>query len=54
MRDIIRSLTDAVEASTTTPEAIEATLVPIASNPNCAAVSWNFGLPHDRIIDEAS
>lgn len=54
MRDIIRSLVDAVEPSTTTPEAIEAALVPIASNPELRNRVLELRAAHDRIIDEVS
>lgn len=54
VRDIIRSLVDAVEPSTTTPEAIEAALVPIASNPELRNRVLELRAAHDRIIDEVS
>ncbi|BBZ32588.1 type I restriction endonuclease subunit R [Mycolicibacterium confluentis] len=54
VRDIIRSLVDAVEPSTTTPEAIEAALVPIASSPELRSRVLELRAAHDRIIDEVS
>nr|ABP44885.1 type III restriction enzyme, res subunit [Mycolicibacterium gilvum PYR-GCK] len=54
VRDVIRSLVDAVEPSTTTPEAIEAALVPIASNPELRSRVLELRAAHDRIIDEVS
>ncbi|OBF18536.1 DEAD/DEAH box helicase family protein [Mycobacterium sp. ACS4331] len=54
VRDIIRTLVDAVEPSTTTPEAIEAALVPIASNPELRNRVLELRAAHDRIIDEVS
>lgn len=54
VRDIIRSLVDAVEPSTTTPEAIEAALVPVASNPELRNRVLELRAAHDRIIDDVS
>lgn len=54
VREIIRSLVDAVEPSATTPEAIEAALVPIASNPELRNRVLELRAAHDRIIDEVS
>lgn len=54
VRDIIRSLVDAVEPSSTTPEAIEEALEPIASNPELRNRVLELRAAHDRIIDEVS
>lgn len=54
VRAIIKNLVDAVEPSTTTPEAREAALVPIASNPELRARMLELRAAHDRVIDEVS
>lgn len=44
VRDIIRNLVDAVEPATTTREAIDRAIEPLASNLSCATVFWSSGL----------
>jgi type I restriction enzyme R subunit len=52
VRGIVKQLVDAVEPSTTTPDAIEAALVPIASNPELRGRILELRATHDRVIDE--
>lgn len=54
VRDIIRALVDAVEPATTTPEAIEAAITPIAANPELRQRILELRATHDRVIDEVS
>lgn len=54
VRDIVKQLVDAVEPSSTTPEAREAALQPIASNPELRARILELRAAHDRVIDEVS
>jgi type I restriction enzyme R subunit len=54
VRGIVKQLVDAVEPSTTTPEAVESALVPIASNPELRNRMLELRAAHDRVIDEVS
>ncbi len=54
VRDIVRTLVDAVEPATTTPAAIEAAIMPIASNPELRNRMLELRAAHDRVIDEVS
>lgn len=54
VRDIVRRLVDAVEPATTTPEAIEAAITPIAANPELRIRILELRAAHDRVIDEVS
>lgn len=54
VRDIVRGLVDAVEPATTTPEAIEAAITPIAANPELRIRILELRAAHDRVIDEVS
>lgn len=54
VRDIIRRLVDAVEPATTTSEAIEAAITPIAGNPELRNRILELRAAHDRVIDEVS
>ena len=54
VRDIVRQLVDSVEPSTTSPEAIERALEPIAANPELRNRILELRRAHDRIIDEVS
>lgn len=54
VRDIVRALVDAVEPATTTPEAIEAAITPIAANPELRQRILELRAAHDRVIDEVS
>jgi type I restriction enzyme R subunit len=54
VRGIIKNLVDAVEPSTTTPEARAAALQPIASKPELRARMVELRAAHDRVIDEVS
>lgn len=54
MRGIVKNLVDAVEPSTTTPEARAAALVPIASKPELRARMLELRAVHERVIDEVS
>lgn len=54
VRDIIRALVDAVEPATTTPEAIQAAITPIAANPELRNRILELRATHDRVIDEVS
>jgi type I restriction enzyme R subunit len=54
VRDIIRTLVDAVEPATTIPEAIEAAIIPLAANPELRQRILELRATHDRVIDEVS
>ena len=54
VRDIVRTLVDAVEPATTTPAVIEAAITPIASNPELRNRILELRAAHDRVIDEVS
>lgn len=54
VRDIIRNLVDAVEPATTTREAIDRAIEPIASNPELRNRILELRAAHDRVIDEVS
>lgn len=54
VRDVIRALVDAVEPSTTSVEAIEQAIEPIASNPELRNRILELRRAHDRVIDEVS
>ncbi len=54
VRGIVKQLVDAVEPSSSTPEAVEAALVPIASNPELRNRMLELRAAHDRVIDEVS
>jgi type I restriction enzyme R subunit len=54
VRDIIRTLVDAVEPATTTPESIEAAIIPLAANPELRQRILELRATHDRVIDEVS
>lgn len=54
VRGIVKQLVDAVEPATTSAEAREAALVPIASNPELRNRMLELRAAHDRVIDEAS
>ena len=54
VRDIIRNLVDAVEPATTTREAIDRAIEPLASNPELRNRILELRAAHDRVIDEVS
>jgi type I restriction enzyme R subunit len=54
VRDVVRQLVDAVEPATTSPEAIERAIEPIAANPELRNRILALQRAHDRIIDEVS
>lgn len=54
VRGIIRNLVDAVEPATTTREAIDRAIEPLASNPELRNRILELGAAHDRVIDEVS
>lgn len=54
VRGIIRNLVDAVEPATTTREAIDRAIEPLASNPELRNRILELRAAHDRVIDEAS
>ena len=54
VRGIVKSLVNAVEPSSTTPEAVEAALVPVASNPELRNRILELRATHDRVIDDIS
>lgn len=54
VRDIIRALVDAVEPSTTSADAIERAIEPIAASPELRNRILELRAAHDRVIDEIS
>ncbi|MGB7357812.1 MAG: type I restriction-modification enzyme R subunit C-terminal domain-containing protein, partial [Mycobacterium sp.] len=54
VRGVVKSLVDAVEPSSTTPEAVEAALMPVASNPELRNRILELRAAHDRVIDDVS
>lgn len=54
VRDIVRGLVDAAEPATTSAEAVERAVQPIASNPELRNRILELRRAHDRVIDEVS